>query len=64
MVSKSELHELVDSLPDEPSLEDLLYAIYVRRAIERGIADDEAGRLVSNEEAMKQIDEWLQSAGQ
>jgi len=64
MVSKSELHELVDTLPDEPSLEDLLYAVYVRRAIERGRADEEAGRLISHEEAMKQIDEWLQSAGQ
>jgi len=64
MASKSELHELVDTLPDEPSLEDLVYAVYVRRAIERGLADEAAGRLISNEEAMKQIDEWLRSAGQ
>lgn len=34
------------------SWDDLMYEIYVRQAVERGIADADAGRVLSHDEAM------------
>ncbi len=42
---KQDAHQLVDSLPGSADWEDLMYKIYVRQAIETGIADSEAGRV-------------------
>lgn len=42
---KEEARRLVDSLPDDSTWEDLMYQIYVREAVEKGLADAEAGRV-------------------
>lgn len=49
---KPAAHELVDRLPDDASWEDLMYQIYVRAAIDAGLQDADAGRLVAHEDAM------------
>ncbi len=41
---KDEAHRLVDNLGKDATWDDLMYEIYVRQAIERGIADSDAGR--------------------
>ena len=46
---------LVDNLPDSATWDDLAYEIYVRQAIELGLADAEAGRTVPHDEAMARI---------
>lgn len=40
---KQEAHRLVENLPDNATWEDLMREIYVRQAIEAGLADSEAG---------------------
>ena len=50
MSIKEEAIRLVEELPDEFSWDDLMYEIYVRKAIESGIADSKAGRTVPVEE--------------
>jgi predicted transcriptional regulator len=47
---KQEAHRLVDKLSNEATWDDLMYEIYVRQAIERGIADSNAGRVTPIEE--------------
>jgi predicted transcriptional regulator len=42
---KEEARRLIDSLPDDSTWEDLMYQIYVREAVEKGLADAEAGRV-------------------
>lgn len=42
---KEEAHRLVDKLANDATWDDLMYEIYVRQAIERGIADSDAGRV-------------------
>lgn len=37
---------LLENFPDNITWEDLLYEIYVRKSIEDGIADSEAGRVI------------------
>jgi hypothetical protein len=41
---KVEAHALVENLPDEASWDDLMQKIYVRQAIESGLADSRAAR--------------------
>jgi predicted transcriptional regulator len=47
---KEEAKRLIDALPDNSSWSDLMYEIYVRREIEEGVADLDAGRSKSHEE--------------
>lgn len=43
-MSRDEAHHLVDRMPENATWDDLMHEIYVRQAIERGIADSCAGR--------------------
>jgi len=54
---KSEARRLVEDLPDTATWEDLMYRIYVRQAIEAGLEDSHAGRLVPEEEVWKEFDQ-------
>ena len=51
---KEEAKRLIDSLPENSSWSDLMYEIYVRREIEAGVADLDAGRYKSHED-VKQL---------
>ena len=44
LMEKSEAHKLIDRLPENATWDDLMHEIYVREAIERGLADSLAGR--------------------
>ena len=60
MKAKEKVRDLLDRLPDDCSLEDILYHLYVVRAIERGSADAEAGRTISHEEVEERLRrKWL-----
>jgi hypothetical protein len=47
---KEEAAKLVDALAPDATWDDLMYEIYVRQAIEAGIADSDAGDVKSIEE--------------
>jgi predicted transcriptional regulator len=47
---KKEAQRLVEELPENATWEDLMYRIYVRQAIEAGLKDSDAGRVVSVDE--------------
>jgi predicted transcriptional regulator len=56
---------LLDRLPDDCSVDDILYHLYVLQAIKRGQADAAAGRTISHEEvenAMRR--KWLRGGGE
>ena len=44
LMEKKEAHRLIDRIPPEATWDDLMHEIYVREAIERGLADSKAGR--------------------
>jgi hypothetical protein len=46
---KLEAHRLVEGLPEDATWEDLMNQIYVRQAIESGLADAVAGRTLGKE---------------
>jgi hypothetical protein len=46
---KDEARKLVEKMPDDSTWDDLMQEIYVRQAIEAGLADSQAGRTTSVE---------------
>jgi len=61
--AKQTVQNLLDRLPDDCSLEDVQYHLYVLQSIERGRADVEAGRTISHEDVARNLrKKWLTSA--
>ena len=52
---KEDAHRLVDQLPSDASWDDLMYEVYVRQAVEAGLADAAAGRTMTQEEAVAKL---------
>ncbi len=44
VMEKGEAHKLIDRMPPNSTWDDLMREIYVREAIERGLADSRSGR--------------------
>ncbi len=61
--SKEIALELIRSLPDDCTMEEIQYHLYVREKVERGIKAIEEGRTVTQEEAEQRVKEWLKSYG-
>lgn len=60
---KDEIVRLIQSLPDDCTIEEIQYHLYVRQKVERGLAAAEAGRTVSQAEAEQRVEGWLKSDG-
>jgi predicted transcriptional regulator len=56
---KQQVQEILENLPEDASLEDIQYHIYVRQKIEQGLADVDAGRVISHEEVKRRLSKWL-----
>lgn len=52
---KVETEKIISRLPKEATWEDLMYAIYVRQTVEKGLADIEAGRTQDVHEVRKEF---------
>ena len=65
MQVKQSVQALLDLLPDDCSLDDVQYHLYVLHSIERGQADAKAGRTISHQEVSRELrKKWLvNSAG-
>lgn len=60
MKAKETVRALLDRLPDDCSLEDVLYHLYVVQAVARGLADHEAGRTIPQEQVDAEMRrKWL-----
>ncbi|HUO83989.1 MAG TPA: hypothetical protein VM534_02650 [Thermoanaerobaculia bacterium] len=59
--AKEQVRKILDVLPEDVSLEDIQYHIYVRQQIDRGLADVEAGRVLSHEEVSRRLAKWRES---
>jgi predicted transcriptional regulator len=58
MVSKSEFMKALGELPDEATIQDAMDRLYVLYKIEQGLADIEAGRVLSDDELSARIKQW------
>jgi hypothetical protein len=61
--TKDTVRAVLDRLPDDCSLEDVLYHLYVVQTVARGRADVEAGRTLSQEQVAEELRrKWLVAA--
>ena len=60
MTAKDTVRALLDRLPDDCSLEDVQYHLYVVQAVASGQADEEAGRTIPHEQVAAELRrKWL-----
>lgn len=49
------VRHLADHLPANATWDDVMYQVVLRRSIERGLAQSEAGQTISHEEILKEF---------
>lgn len=58
--AKEEVRRILESLPDDATLEDIQHRIYVRQAIAAGVRDVDEGRVISQEEIERRMSRWTE----
>lgn len=57
--AKQDVQKVLDTLPEEASLEDIQYHLYVLQRIQRGREDIAAGRVIPQDEIERRMARWL-----
>ncbi|MES9902443.1 MAG: hypothetical protein ABW168_07140 [Sedimenticola sp.] len=53
--AKQAAKQIIDHLPEQASWNDIMYELYVKQKIEKGLNAIEQGRTVSHEEAKRRL---------
>jgi len=56
---KADVAAMLEALPDDASLEDIQYHLYVLEKVRRGLARTETEGAISHEEAKARLGKWL-----
>ena len=60
---KDEAIRMIHALPDDCTLEDIEYRLYVLKSVQAGLSDIEAGRLIPQDEVERRVKSWFKSSG-
>ncbi len=55
---KAEIRKMIDALPEDVTIEDIQYHLYVRERIERARAEVEQGKLLDEDEVERRMAQW------
>jgi hypothetical protein len=55
---KQDAIEVIEQLPDNVPMDEIVYRLYVLNKVRRGMQDVEAGRGISSEELAREIEQW------
>ena len=58
LTSKQAAIAIIESLPDDTSLEDIMAELYFRRKVEEGLRQLDAGEGVDHAEAKRRLTKW------
>ena len=56
--AKDELTKLIEEQPEDSSREEIVRELAFHVMVQRGLADSDAGRVISNEEMARRIRSW------
>ena len=59
MTTREMARSVIDALPENASLDDIMEALYLRAKLERAERSIEDGRGIPHEEAKKRLQKWL-----
>ena len=54
---------LIEKMPEDASLEDLMYELYFRQRVDRGLRELDKNKAVSHENVKRSVSRWLRTAG-
>lgn len=57
--TKAEVIELIQRMPDEATLEEIMAELYFRSKVDEGLAELDAGEGIDDDEARKKLSRWL-----
>jgi len=57
---KENIMQMIKELPDDITLEDIMYHLYAREKIIRGLKEADEGKKVTNEKAKEVIEKWFE----
>jgi len=60
MSAKEAVFKLLENLPDDATIEDIQYHLYVLQKIRAGQEAADAGDLIPHEEVMRDLAKWLE----
>jgi len=59
MTLKDTAKQVIDALPDEASMDDIIHALYIRIKFEHGEREIREGKDVSHKEAKQRLLKWV-----
>lgn len=59
MPTKETAKQVIDSLPDDVTMDDIIHALYVNIKFARGEQEIREGRGIAHAEAKKRLEKWL-----
>jgi len=55
---KEEAIRLIEKMPDDCTLEDILYELYLKQKVDKGLRDIEQGQVLEHEEVKQRVFRW------
>ncbi len=59
MTTKQAVIQMIERLPDDASVEDIMAELYFRQKVDDGIRQLDAGEGIDHQEAKQRLDKWL-----
>ena len=63
MAEKDIAKQVIDTLPGEATLDDIIHALYVCAKFDRGEREIRGGKGISNNEAKHRLGKWVKQSG-
>ncbi len=61
--AKKEAIDLIQRLPDDATLADIIEELYFKQQVDEGLKDVAEGRVISHQEFKERLSRWRKSAG-
>lgn len=62
-LAKEEAIQLIEKLPDDYSLDEIMAELYFKQQVKQGLEDVEKGRVYSHEQIKSMVLQWRKSSG-
>ncbi|WP_249870644.1 hypothetical protein [Oceanobacillus saliphilus] len=59
MNTKEEVLKLIEDLPENVTIDDIMKELYVKSKIDKGIQELNSGKVVSHEKVKEKLGKWL-----
>ena len=61
--AKEEAIRIIQKLPDESTIDEIMAELYFKQQVEQGLKDVEEGRVYSHKQVKNMVLEWRKSSG-